>query len=593
MRRQVSLFSGCGNMKLSVFDAEPERQMDLFPRPMHWLEDAFCVVDQPCAALACAFLVPQFNACNGAELGSEVLCLAVTADRQFAARVSLEITLPDLIDSNRIWHRLAGAVESTRQRYEGLTNEWLTQIPHDCYANWTNVLSWFPYSAADTLHPVAKEFAMQSVVDDSFSAQQLMDTEAQFQSDLEERIATGTAKVISTMEPEIASLLALRPSMPMRTIDQLRRRSRSSGRNDSMRFIMQALRTESIALLDLAASASGQPAGARIFETIVSGESLPKALTCLGIARAAHRRTIRAFSEDPSKEAVKKGLSDIPLSGKNWLWVMSVASRLQFDLWPHKEAHWYEFFFVAMTLEGMQLTDTFLNQLLQWCAARDFADSSFRLALLLQKAQAIATATKNLAHLELSSECVLSHALNLTPIDPRRGDPLRQIGNRVDCDEVGKTVRTISRFSGISTELLTMRVFKIHPGPTAGIRCSSGLAVQPLRSLHEVIEQGRKMGTCLADEERAIQYAANGIAMYAIRSDNGNPLGTVALGFERGRGAEKVIIWQTTGNANTPATPRLMNAARQLVKWFTTNSLEIWHTYLDHAEAFRHAAGAS
>jgi hypothetical protein len=343
---------------------------------------------------------------------------------------------------------------------------------------------------------------------------------------------------------------------------------------------MQALRTESIALLDLAGSAAGNHAGAAVFQAIVSGESLPKALASIGIARAGHRRTIRKISEDPFKNTVTNGLSDIPLSGKNWLWVMSIASHLDFELWPRNEAHWYELFFVAMTVEGMQLTDAFLSQLLRWCAAREFADSSFRLALLLQQAQAIATGSKNLAHVEMSSESALSLALNLAPIDTRRADPLRQIGRRLDCDEVGKTVRTIARFTGISAEQLTVSAFAIHPGPAAGIQCNDGIVVQPLRSLREVIEHGKAMETCLADEDRAIQFASKGIAMYAIRLDSGKPIGTAALGFERDRGAEHVVILQITGKANLPANPRLRNATNQLVRAFTVSARRIWHAYL-------------
>jgi len=569
-----------------------EVQLLLFPRMLRWPDDAFSVIDDPTPGLTRVLVAPVFNGNNRRQQRDELRCFAATADRQFAALVTVSISDPNDLDSSSVWQCICDQVEIERALMREMPNDWSMQAPVDCLAGWCNPVAWFDYTATDPIHPLAKIMTERMREGPVFNEQELMDAEADAQLHVEHLIKEGVGRVLNAMDPVLSALFLARPHLPMAVVHGLITLARQHSSDAAFQFVMQALKTEAISLLDLARTAPVNANGRTVLEVICNGLSLPRALQSMGISKAAHRRTIRGAKRDPTSDNGVSGFSELPLSGRNWGITIGLAKQLPFKLWPKGQIQWAEFIAVVMFIHNLPLGDKILARLLRWCASSHYADCRLRLTLLLKQAQALTTAADKLGGVELSTEAALWIALNMAPINERRSDPLKQVQYALDTREVGRTVTELAIFTGVNLDLWVADLFEAHPGVPCTFQTDPKIDVRPLRTLRDIVDHGCDSGTCLEHEAIAIQYAACGVALYAARDAQGELVGTLGLRLKDDELHPAVNVTQVTGMFNETASPSLYKCAMRLAKAFSADSLSDWKMFVAQTDKFRQAAGA-
>lgn len=581
-------------MDKSLYSQHDDSQLLLFPRSPHWPDDAYSVIDHPAPGLARVTAAPLFKLNNSQQPGDALRCFAVTADRQFAALVTVSIGDMVLLDSSCLWQRVHEQVEIERASMREMSNDWSMQTPVDCFARWCNPTAWLYHGTTDPIHPLARAMAARMRERSICSVQELVDTESSAQLAVARLIKEGVGQVLDAMDPALESLLVARPNLSMAVVHGLIRLARQCCNNGAMRFVMQALKTESISLLALARSASVDADGKTVLDAICNGSSLPRALQTIGVAKAIHRRTIRCAERGlAANSGVICEVSEFPLSGRNWRIIIGLAQQLPFQLWPKMEDQWRELIAVAMVIHDFHLGSKVLTRLLRWCASGHFLDASKRLTLLLKQAQALTTAADELGGIELNPESAILIALNMAPINSRRGDPLKQVEDALDTQQVGRTVVELALFTGLDLEPWVASVFTAHPNIPRTYQADPHIDVQALTTFRGVVDHGSHSGICLQDEATAIQYVACGVALYAARGARGELLGTFGLHLKNDESRPTVEVSEVGATVNAMVSSSLYKFAAQLAQSFSVDSLDEWWTFVAQGDRFRQQAGAS
>jgi len=374
------------------------------------------IFDFPVPQLTRVLVWPKSDVNRGGNPLTVLRCLAVSADRRFAAQIDEIYFDVDFTDPLRFWRRLTEQLEHKRARFILREDEWSLRSPPDCFSTWSNTATWLDGLRDYPIHPWARVLAKQSVGCTGFSAKEMMAAEAQVQCHLEQQFASGIRHVVNSLVPDIAALMSERPQLRMSVVERFFSLAKQAVHPEVVRFAMQALRTEALALLDLAVAAPEGPEGATVLAAILQGSSLPLALQSLGISKGAHRRTIRGAMPGPCNGLRGNGLSEVPLSGRNWLVVLALLRHLPFERWPRTRGEWGEFITTVALFHEEPLGRTVMEQLLRWCSACRFLDCGMRIALLMDEVQALTLAAHHLYNWNLCLEDAYRIALCMAPI---------------------------------------------------------------------------------------------------------------------------------------------------------------------------------
>lgn len=550
------------------------------------------IFDYPIVQLPRVLVWPRNEGRSGYKSLTVLHCLAISEDRKFAAQIDEIHFDNDCAEPQRFWQRVHEKLEHIRVRFFSRADDWSLRSPLGCFTTWTNTTTWLDGMRGDPTHPRARAQARALIVSDRFNAQEMMDAEAQAQRELEQQFVLGICHVLSALVPEISALLVERPLLHMGIIERMLMLAEQSAHRDARRFSFQALRTEAIALLDLAVAVPLCNAGATVLGAIFSGSSLPLALRSLGISKGVHRRTVRRVEASTDRGNGGHGLSEMPLSGGNFLVVLGLAKYLPFERWPRQRSEWGEFITASTLFHEIAVPHPVLLRVLRWCAVCHFADCSMRIALLMDQAQALTVAAHNLYNRNLSLGDAYLIALDMAPIVEASGDALGQVENLLNPQEVERTANELAHFTGLPLETVVANAFTVHPGVPEAFQPDHHIEIQPLANLRDVVDHGLSCGTCLHDVTMAIHYAANAVALYAAHDANSDLMGTIALCLDGDELNQSVIVSQVTGLFNREASPALFKLAHRFAKSFAPEPVDAWQLFVDQAEYFRLLAGA-
>jgi hypothetical protein len=551
------------------------------------------IFDYPVAQLPRVLVWPRNDGKSGHRSLTVFNCLAISADRKFAAQID-EIHLDrDFEEPQRFWQRVCAKLEHIRARFFSRADDWSLRPSMDCFATWGNTAAWLDGLRGDPIHHRAREQAREWKVSDRVEQQEMMDAEAQAHHELEQQFVLGVRHVLSGLIPEIAGLLFERPLLRMCIIERMLMLAKQDTRRDAWRFAMQALRTEAIALLDLAVAVPTRNTGATVLCAILSGSSLPIALQSLGIPKGVHRRAVRRVEADSGCGNVRNGFSEIPLSGGNFFVVLGLVKNLPYERWPRQQTEWGEFITAVVLLHEIAIAHSVLVRVLRWCSVCHFADCSMRIALLIDQVQALMVAARHLCNWNLSIGDAYLVALGMAPIVEASGDALGQAGELLNPQEVERTVIELVHFTGLPVETVAKNAFAVHPGIPEAFQRDPHIEIQPLANLRDVVDHGLSCGTCLQDLTMAIHYAANGVALYAARDIHTDLVGTIALTLEGDDLHQSVIVSQVTGLFNQEASPALFKLAYRFANCFGPAATDVWEAFANQAEYFRLCAGAN
>ncbi len=518
----------------------------------------------------------------GAPRDYALQCLAVAADGEFAARVS--VAGGQLEDATAMWAHVACELDEARRRPLPGGENPRAITPADCLRAWSSPESWITLpSSGDPVHRSVRslarlleirELAKTSILTD----EQRISAEREAQEALAAQVAPAVFYVLQGLRTDLFEVIRIRQRLSISLVHRLLELARPHGPSATS-YTLQAIRTESLPLLHLAASGYPMQESRQLREALFGGHSLPSALAEMGVSKAAHRRTLRPASRGAvSIPDAQDDWSELPLSGADWLSAMRAIKKRVAD----RAANWSELRSLLTRLFSLDVRDTATApKLLRWCTAPGYRQSSSRLERLVLMARTIQKAAARLAHTELTLDQAIT--LAMTQVDGARKGRCDQEDASADLAlsprDAGQLVMLVSRISGKSIEQLTQDLFEVHPGLPSGLQLPTDTTIEALSSLQAMVSHGTACGNCLQDAERAIQYAADGLALYAV-SVKGRIGGTIALrscGFKR---SQKVLVREVSGMNNADPSRELSRSADALAgSWTADEQLAAWLAY--------------
>ena len=558
-------------------------QQELYPLDSWGAAQMFSVIDWPHAAVARAMVGPLRLGDFDKQSYDSLRCLAVTADGEFAACVRL--TGQELGDTEAMWTHVAHELDMHRGRL--LCGQLqLATTPKDCMRAWSNPEFWIPLPVReDPVHRSLRSFARLMEIQEMANTAVLTDeqrlrVEQEAQAAVVSQVGSAVISVLRRMRRDLFEVISSRRRVSISLVHRLLALARQHSPS-AITFAMQAITTESLPLLHLAASGYPQQESRQVREALFSGHSLPSTLAGMGVSKAAHRRSLRKPSNSAERTSgAHNELSELPLSGSDWLTVMrTVETRL-----PGSASDWSEFRRLVTGIFSLDVRDPAIaHKLLRWCLAPGYRRSVYRLKCLVALARTVQMAATRLAHMEPTLDQAIS--LAMTQVDDSQSSGCRREGGDASADlafwppDAGQLSMLVSRISGQSIEQLTKSLFDAYPGLPSGLQLPADTTVEALSSVPAIVSHGTACRNCLQDAERAIQYVADGLALYAV-AVNGRIEGTIAL---RGHGfnwSQKVRVREVTGVDNTDPSPDLSRLAAALADgWTTDDEMAAWLAY--------------
>ncbi len=145
--------------------------------------------------------------------------------------------------------------------------------------------------------------------------------------------------------------------------------------------------------------------------------------------------------------------------------------------------------------------------------------------------------------------------------------------------DAGQLAMLVSRLSGQSVEKLTSSLFEAHPGMPPGLQLPVGVTIEALSDVQAIVSHGTACGICLQDVERAIQYSADGLALYAV-TVKGRIEGTIALSGYGCSRYQNVLVYEVAGVDNAEPSAELSHSAQALADaWTTDEQMAAWLAY--------------
>lgn len=572
----------------------PSRQLPLFPLDPWGAEQAVALLERPYPGIARAMMGPLSLGEGADQMDTTLRCLAVAQDGTFAA--STCITQAQLNDPNALWSQVIHKLAMARQRPMPSANLGWRSSPEDCLKAWSDPAFWVPIPLqGDQIHRSVRAISKLHAIHEHGSESCLTDAdrvriEAQAQAAVGEQIAAGVLHVLNALEPELCAVVTQRPRMSLLMAHQLvcmaKRHSLSA-----VTYALQALRSESLGVLHLVTSGQPENDAQQVRAAIFSGDSLPDTFANLGVAKAAHRRSVckPARGNEGVHEPVMS-LSDLPISGRDWLTAMRLTKHLPLQ---GKEA-WAEFSRLVERLSSLNFQQVKIGpQLMQWCIRPGYRESCDRLELLIAQARAFTTAARGLASMDMTFDDAISLALALVQ-PPAEGAIFGDdFHGSLDPDNLVQLMMGVSQISGKSMNQLVGGIFDTHPGLPGGFQVPEFFTVQALSSMDLASAHGTACGNCLQSPANIVRYVAQGVALYGVRLASG-VASTIALRYDCSEDSPKVQVQEVTGVKNATARFDLCRLAQSLVEsWNTAQHVGAWVAYEDQCAEWRRAVSPS
>lgn len=557
-------------------------QMQLFPFDPWGSEQVFAVLEHPCPEIGRAMIGPLSFGCHVEQADYTLRCLAVAADGDFAACINLSVH--QLGDETDLWRQVVSALDMAKRQSIPSTGQSLGVTPDDCLRRWSTFTYWVPPTrCGDPVHGSVRSLARLLAIRELAATPRLKDDdririEKEAADTVADQNVAGVRHVLAGLNPKVLEIVNVRSRISISLVHRLMLLAKQHGPS-AKAYMLQALKTESLGLLHLVASGSPEKESIQVLHAILNGRSLPNTLAAFGIAKATHRRSLTKLSSRAvPAQGRKSDLNDLPLSGGHWLTVMRLIKNL-----PFKGAKdWDELGGLVTKLVSLDVREaTTMPKLLRWCLTRGYQQGRHRLDLLLAQVQAATTAAAGVAGLKVTLDTAISSAVGQGDerlIDHRHVAPVA-IDELFDPNDVGQLVMMTAGISGKSITELMAKIFDAHPRVPNWFQPPQSMSVHALSSMETIVGHGIASNNCLKEEGRAIQYVADGLALYAVYA-GGKIAGTIALRFYCYRGSPQVLVREITGINNADPSPELSRLARVLAdSWMTEAQQACWVVY--------------
>ena len=562
------------------------RQLSLFPLDPWGAEYVFEVFARPARGISRAMIGP-LSLGNSYRPGG-IKCLAASDDGAFASAIWID--RPQLEDPKIFWGKVEK--ELVLARHSPIADDSLSWHLNsdDCLKTWTKPEFWdslWPcgQTFSRCIHALSKLLKYYEFGNDLFVGNaDLVRIEGRASAMLHEQIKPAVLWVVNGLVPALGSALTSRPGLSITLAHQIVSQARQHSSN-AVAYALQALRTESLGVLHLIAS--GQPGAdaQRIKDAIFGGFSVPDAFSDIGIVKATYRRTLTSASraQDSATEPAAS-LSNLPISGRDWLFAMRLTTLAPFH-------HMEEFFEFSRLLSQIQAIDfqriETAPRLLQWCIAPGHAGSCIRLSLLINYARALIGACERLVGKHVTVDETVSATLNWVQHLPEGVRAGSNFSEALDPHDLALMLSGVSAISSHPMGELTKPIFEAHPGFSRNVQTHELLMLQPLDSLDLAMLHGKACGNCLKSPSTVARYVMEGAALYGVRTKTG-VAGTIALRYDTTEEHPKVEVQEVSGLTNSPAGVDLCSLAQCLAEsWTTEEQVNKWTAYENRCAHWR------
>ena len=568
-------------------------QLTLFPLDPLGAEQAVVLLEQPCPAIARAMIGPMLPGEDCDSGVTRMQCLAVAQDGSFAT--ATWITWTQLDDPQALWGQVTDQLAMARQRpMLPAKSGWLS-TPEDCLKMWSDLAFWAPGPLQGESH-LRTEGAISKLMTLHARAQKPVlcpadqaRLDSQAQEVVGQQIATGVRYVLAALLPELFEVLTQRPRLSLLMAYQLTEMAKLHNPT-AINYAYQALRTESLGVLQLITSGQPENDAKQVREAIFSGKSLPDAFVNLGIAKAVHRQSVFKPAQGSDRETERPlSLSDIPISGRDWL----IAMRLTTHLPGQRKEDWAEFGRMVETLLSLKLENNEIApNLLKWCVRAGFRACCHRLKRLISQARALILATRELDHREVSLDDAITLALAWVQTPPRNFDDAGDHKGKLEQLNLCQLVIGVSDLSGKSVNELMGDIFGIHPGLPPANQAFEVFTIYAFSSIEQSCLHGKEVDNCLQTLKHTMQYVSEGAALYGVRTAKG-VVGTIALRYDQTAGQPKVKLHDDCGVDSGTWRDEfdLHQFARSFAdSWNAAQHVDTWLAYEDRCAQWRQKA---
>lgn len=550
----------------------------MFPLDPWVAEQVFALVDHPHPGIARAMVLPVVLGDAGDVFAAPLDCLAVSADGGFTAR----LRLPPVGSggAQAVWAQLAQALNQARSASDGSG-----QVGHaggvltaaDSFKAWTDASTWLDTAADDDGAVPAVPYLAQSLWRQSFGAAEpsyddILIYEQQALAQVRRQVSAAAAYVLGALRGDVWDIVSSRPRLSIGMACQLVALASAQGINAVM-YALQALRTESIGLLNMVTSGQPQVSALALRSAIFNGDSLPATFEDLGVAKATHKLS-RIQPAPRSNVVVDHGvaLCELAISGRVWLTAMRLAKHVPL----HTDTYAQVYASLVRRLVDLDLLNAPVAlELLQWSAKPLFKLGTSRLESLITLANKVIEAAKGLADLAMPLHQAVALVLKRR-LRGQRGDP----------DDPFYLLSLVAQLTGLSVRQLTQSVFDALPSLPKEFAPPVFTRITALGRLDLAIAHGQACNNCLTAVDQVLNYVTGGTGLYGVYTQTG-AAATIALVLDVDRQPPCVTVLQVTGIKNAPAGADLERLAQTLAQsWALAAREEDWMHYAAACQAW-------
>ena len=343
----------------------------------------------------------------------------------------------------------------------------------DPFTQYCSVDYWLhEVGAGDTVHPSIRLLAGQLAAND-LGTSHPVDPEQGLACEAKAKVLFAVSLKaqmdhwLNAVANDLRVTLTARPALNIQTCSKLLFAASRHAPNPR-RYVIQALRTEPLGLLDLMVQPNNIE-GEKLLATLLKGESLPQCLKSLGVTPRAHRLLIR--------------YDMLPLSGLVWL---NIARH--FDSTGIKEGqHCQAYFKVVHDLGNYGVNEAIgAVSVLDWCIARGnkhigYRASEFHRRYVLFMEEFGNGRARNLTNNDILS-CIIPVRTAFPAETTPRPNPL----------------------------------FANYPDAPSSLNLPPNWELRSLNELEMLLEHGQAIGNCIADRSTAFLYLGLGCAFFGL-----------------------------------------------------------------------------
>lgn len=502
--------------RTSEYSASPNQflsQQLLFPfDPLGGGPDPVVVLSRPVPWIARAVFAPVFVGFSDVGLDTDVHFFAVTDDGWNVLHGTVKLS-----DIARLPNGLQDLFTHSSAVKSGMSEL-------DCMEAWLDMPR-FRVSATGNCQRAITALARAKYGLDGFSIDQnlFIPLEANLAYEryivqtINEKIGAAVSWVLDGLDPEVYEILTARPKLSLRTARAL---LQLAGTNmAATRYVTQALKTESLALLDLMVEVDPEIA-THLVKTLLSGASLPCALLAIGISKAGHRRSL--WSDKPEGRHFQ--LANIPMKGELYLRSQRVLTRFSMDTWPHDETTWQQFIGMVNALPK-NFPESLSYGLMKYCWTPKVQAASRMLGLVETVTDLAMVAAKFGCKVSLRDavDAIFSMHPNAKSLSEEEFQFQVIAKNRTGAISKRLSIVAELRLDTMASELL-------YHLPEIPDITHGGFQFHQLCRIDEITSWGIAAENCLREAEHVMSFLPLGVTMFSVRSMKKKEIvGTLAM----------------------------------------------------------------